>query len=284
MKINFTKMQGAANDYIYIDCLNSDYYLSPETVRALCDRHRGVGADGVIFIRPDPAADARMVMLNADGTAGGMCGNGIRCVARYLYDNGLVRGDPAGDGRIRIATPGGVRTLHPVFRDGRLTAFQVDMGAAVLRCAEIPVLYDGGNIDIPVDVKNRVYETTCVSMGNPHAVVFVRDLHDIDVAVLGPLFEHHPLFPDRVNASFVVVQSPANLRMRVWERGAGETRACGTGACAATVAAVLKGYVDYNQPVAVDLPGGTLETVYGTDGHVLLTGDAEPVFTGTIEV
>ncbi|MEA5050875.1 MAG: diaminopimelate epimerase [Oscillospiraceae bacterium] len=280
MRLHFTKMHGAGNDYIYIDCMRGDVALTPQQIASLSRRRFGVGADGVIFIRPAEGADGFMDMYNADGTPGAMCGNGVRCVGKYLFDNGYAKSP-----RVTVATRSGLRALTmDVAPDGTAAGASVDMGPALLACADIPVLWDGDSLDVPLEAGGAVWHATCVSMGNPHAVLFVDDPDAVDLGALGPLFEHHPLFPARVNTEFVAAVSPTRLRMRVWERGSGETLACGTGACAAAVAAVRRGLCARETPIAVALRGGELEIVFHDDGRVTMRGGAVTVFTGDIEL
>ena len=284
MKLSFTKMQGCANDYIYLDCRTSGV---PEEIAALSQRlsrrHFSIGADGIICIcAPVTAgADAMMRIFNADGSEGKMCGNGIRCVGKYLYDNGMV-GDRT---TITIDTLSGVKTLELTVRDGKMLSARVDMGAAILKPADIPVNMGGDTvIDAPLVVDEKVYHVTCVSMGNPHCVVFTEDdVDDLDLARIGPRFEHHPLFPERVNTEFVNVLADGSLKMRVWERGSGETWACGTGACATGVAACLNGYAKPDTDITVHLRGGDLTIRYTTE-TVFMTGAATTVFKGEIEL
>lgn len=284
MKLSFTKMQGCANDYIYLDCRTSGV---PEQTAALSERlsrrHFSIGADGIICIcAPVTAgADAMMRIFNADGSEGKMCGNGIRCVGKYLYDNGMT------DGRttITIDTLSGVKTLELTVKDGKMQSARVDMGAAILAPREIPVDMDGENvISAPIVVDEKVYHMTCVSMGNPHCVIFQKeDVDDLDLTRIGPKFEHHPLFPERVNTEFVNVLPDGSLKMRVWERGSGETWACGTGSCATGVAACLNGFANKNEDIVVHLRGGDL-TIRYTDETVFMTGAATTVFKGEIEI
>lgn len=284
MKLSFTKMQGCANDYIYLDCRTSGV---PQEIAALSERlsrrHFSIGADGIICIcAPVTAgADAMMRIFNADGSEGKMCGNGIRCVGKYLYDNGMT------DGRttITIDTLSGVKTLELTVKDGKMQSARVDMGAAILAPREIPVDMDGENvISAPIVVDEKVYHMTCVSMGNPHCVIFQKeDVDDLDLTRIGPKFEHHPLFPERVNTEFVNVLPDGSLKMRVWERGSGETWACGTGSCATGVAACLNGFANKNEDIVVHLRGGDL-TIRYTDETVFMTGAATTVFKGEIEI
>ncbi len=284
MKLTFTKMQGAGNDYIYVDCFTQNITLDAQTIAFLSDRRFGVGGDGVIFIRPSDVADGFMDMYNLDGSAGKMCGNGVRCVGKYLFDHGYATGSI-----VTVDTRSGIKTLAmQVGPDGKATGATVDMGVAELDCANIPVSYDGSNIDVPVEIDMPEYsasvKATCVSMGNPHAVIFTGHIDALDLERIGPLYEQHALFPDRVNTEFVEVISRTELRMRVWERGSGETLACGTGACAVGVAAVLKGYCDYDTAILVHLRGGDLVITYAQNGTVTMQGPAAEVFTGEIEL
>lgn len=284
MKLSFTKMQGCANDYIYLDCRTSGV---PENIAALSERlsrrHFSIGADGIICIcAPVTAgADAMMRIFNADGSEGKMCGNGIRCVGKYLYDNGMTNGRTT----ITIDTLSGVKTLELTVKDGKMQSARVDMGAAILAPREIPVDMDGENvISAPIVVDEKVYHMTCVSMGNPHCVIFQKeDVDDLDLTRIGPKFEHHPLFPERVNTEFVNVLPDGSLKMRVWERGSGETWACGTGSCATGVAACLNGFANKNEDIVVHLRGGDL-TIRYTDETVFMTGAATTVFKGEIEI
>lgn len=283
MKLSFTKMQGCANDYIYLDCRTSGV---PENIAALSERlsrrHFSIGADGIICIcAPVTAgADAMMRIFNADGSEGKMCGNGIRCVGKYLYDNGMT------DGRttITIDTLSGVKTLELTVKDGKMQSARVDMGAAILAPREIPVDMDGENvISAPIVVDEKVYHMTCVSMGNPHCVIFGKDPDTIDLEKIGPHFEHFEKFPERINTEFIEVLDNHTLKMRVWERGSGETMACGTGACASAVAACLNGYCKKGEDITVKLRGGDLVINYTDDG-VQMTGSADTVFTGVVEI
>ncbi|MDR2923876.1 MAG: carbamoyl-phosphate synthase large subunit [Treponema sp.] len=278
-RLVFTKMQSCGNDYIYFNCFNTEIN-SPESLSVfLSDRHTGVGGDGVVLILPSGIADAKMRMFNLDGSEGSMSGNAIRCVAKYLYDNGIVKKSD-----MRIETLSGVKNLYLSTRNGLVSSVKVDMGRAKLRPQDIPVRLTGeGVIAQKVTIGGVEYELTCVSMGNPHAVVFSNRLDDLDLNEIGPLFENDPLFPDRVNAEFVNVIARNHLEIRVWERGSGETQASGTSACASAVAAVLNGHCDKNKDIRVRLPGGELIVNY-TDEVVWLTGDCVKVFDGTVEI
>ena len=279
--MKFTKMQGCGNDYVYVNCLEETIADRPVLAKRVSDRHFGIGADGLICIDRSDVADFKMDMYNADGSHGKMCGNGIRCVGKYLYDNGMT------DGRttITIDTLSGVKTLELTVKDGKMQSARVDMGAAILAPREIPVDMDGENvISAPIVVDEKVYHMTCVSMGNPHCVIFQKeDVDDLDLTRIGPKFEHHPLFPERVNTEFVNVLPDGSLKMRVWERGSGETWACGTGSCATGVAACLNGFANKNEDIVVHLRGGDL-TIRYTDETVFMTGAATTVFKGEIEI
>jgi len=278
-KLAFTKMQSCGNDYIYFNCFNTEID-SPESLSVfLSDRHFGVGGDGVVLILRSNIADAKMRMFNLDGSEGSMSGNAIRCVAKYLYDNGLVKKRD-----MQIETKSGVKKLYLSTRNGVVSSVKVDMGRAKLHPEQIPVKLGGESvIGRKVAFGGVEYELTCVSMGNPHAVVFTNRLDDFDLYETGPLFENDPLFPDRVNAEFVNVTARNRLEIRVWERGSGETQASGTSACASAVAAVLNGHCDKGKDIRVRLPGGELIVNY-TDEAVWLTGDCVKVFDGTVEI
>ena len=279
MKLAFTKMEGCGNDYIYFNCFEQEI-ISPESLSVcLSDRHFGIGGDGVVLICPSDVADAKMRMFNLDGSEGKMCGNAIRCVAKYLYDNGMVQKD-----EMTIETLSGIKSLKLYFQNGKVNSATVDMGPAVLEPSKIPVNLSGDSvISRPVKIAGKEYNITCVSMGNPHCVVFMDHLDNLDIERIGPLFEYDPLFPERVNTEFITVVNKTTLKMRVWERGSGETWACGTGACAAAVAAVLNGYCPMNEEITVRLKGGNLSIRY-TGDTVYMTGNAVKVFEGIVEV
>ena len=281
MKLSFTKMHGCGNDYVYFNCF-SDEVPNPEKLAiSLSDHHFGIGGDGIILIFPSDVADAKMRMFNADGSEGKMCGNGIRCVGKYLYDYGMVDGKT----QITVETLSGIKTLDLYPENGKVKTVRVDMGAAMLNPKDIPVYLDGERIvDAPLVIDEKVYHITCVSMGNPHCVVFVKeDVDGLDLERIGPKFENNPLFPERVNTEFVNILSDGTLKMRVWERGSGETWACGTGACAVGVTAVLSGLFKKGEDITVHLRGGDLVINY-TDQTVLMTGPATTVFEGTIDI
>lgn len=279
VRLEFTKMHGCGNDYIYINCFEQEIDDPERLAIALSDRHFGIGGDGLVLICRSDIADARMRMFNMDGSEGRMCGNAIRCVAKYLYDNGLCKKN-----EIKIETLSGVKTLLLNTENGSVVSVKVDMGKAELEPSKIPVTLPGDRvINEPLAIGNRTYRITCVSMGNPHAVVFCDDPDSLDIEELGPRFEHHEIFPERVNTEFVQVIDRNTIKMRVWERGSGETLACGTGACAAAVASVLNGYCGKGQDIRVLLTGGEL-TINYTDERVLMTGNCVRVFEGVIEV
>jgi diaminopimelate epimerase len=279
--MRFTKMQGTGNDYVYVDCLAEPMPERPdELARRISDRHFGVGSDGLVLICPSQKADARMRMFNPDGSESEMCGNAVRCVAKYLYDHGCCRKET-----LEIETGRGVLTLEVAAADGRAGRVRVDMGEPILRAEQIPTTLpadprrtDGAVVDAPLGISGRSLAVTCVSMGNPHCVTFVKSLSDYWVLRLGPKIETDAHFPKRVNAEFVEVLSPAEVRMRVWERGAGETLACGTGTCAVCVAGVLAGRTA--RKLLVHTRGGDLELHWADDGHVHMTGPAVEVFHG----
>jgi diaminopimelate epimerase len=272
-------MQGAGNDYVYVDCFAEPMPQRPdELARRVSDRHFGIGADGLILICPSRQADARMRMFNADGSESEMCGNGVRCVAKYVHDHGLCRKET-----LRIETGRGVLTLGLEVADGVAQRIRVDMGEPILDAQRIPTTLSGSPVvDAALDVAGQPLRVTCVSMGNPHCVTFVDKLTDAWVLGVGPKVEIDPHFPRRVNAEFVEVLSPSEVRMRVWERGSGETLACGTGACAVCVAGVLAGRTE--RKIVAHLPGGDLELHWTEDGHVAMTGPAVEVFTGEWEI
>ncbi len=279
MKIKFTKMQGCGNDYVYVNCMDKLIDSPYKVSQFISDRHFGIGSDGLILICPSDVADFRMAMYNADGSEGKMCGNGVRCIAKYVYEYGLTDKK-----KISLETKSGIKYLDMDIEDGKVQMVKVDMGAPILKPAEIPVKTDSSMdsfINQPLDVDGNTFMVTCVSMGNPHAVVFVDDTKSLDIRKYGPVFETHPAFPEQVNTEFVQVISRNEINMRVWERGSGETLACGTGTCASVVACVLNGKTD--EKVTVHLLGGDLFIEYNRDnGTVWMTGPAEIVFDGEI--
>ena len=274
--IRFTKMHGAGNDYIYLNCMNDCPDNLSTLAIAMSDRHKGVGSDGLVAIMPSRVADFRMRMFNADGSEGEMCGNASRCIAKYVYDNGLT-----GNKHITLETLAGIKTLSlHLADDGSVESVTVDMGEPILEPAKIPVAIDRDVIMMPVATEAGVVEITAVSMGNPHGVVFVKDLSGIDVHSVGRELEENPLFPKKANIEFVQILKRDEMVMRVWERGSGETLACGTGACATLVAAVLTGCA--NRKATIHLLGGDLSIEWvEQNNHVYMTGPAETVFDGT---
>ena len=287
-KLKFTKMSACSNDYIYINLFDKENTVSsPEFLSIfLSDRHNGVGGDGVILICPSDVADAQMRMFNLDGSEGMMCGNGIRCVAKYLFDNGIAKGKKVGEGRhvLHIDTKSGVKECTVITKNGLVSKVTVDMGKAELAPEKVPVRLEGEKVvNKPISIGGNVYRITCCSMGNPHCTVFVPSVDKLDLEDLGPKFEHDPMFPDRVNVEFVEVIDQHTLKARIWERGSGETMACGTGTCAAVVAATLNGYCEKGKDIRVILKGGELKIHY-TDERVLMTGKAEKVYDGVVEV
>ena len=280
-KLRFTKMHGISNDYVYISTFDQPEEDWEQLAISLRDRRTGIGGDGIILVCPSDVADAKMRIFNADGSEGMMCGNGIRCVGKFVYDKGLV---PADKTTVTIDTLSGIKTLELTVRDGKVQSARVDLGAALLTPAEIPVVFDKEKmIDEGLTVDGREWRVTAVSMGNPHCVTFVDDVDGLALEKIGPHFEHHPAFPERVNTEFVKVIDDHTLQMRVWERGSGETWACGTGACATAVAACLNGFCKKGEDITVRLRGGDLVINY-TDETVIMTGPASTVFEGEVEI
>ena len=280
MGLKFTKMHGCGNDYIYFNCFETPVEDPEELSVRISDRHFGVGGDGIVLICPSDKADAKMRMFNIDGSEGKMCGNAIRCVGKYLYDNGIKRCNP-----LTIDTLSGIKTLNlNIGADGKVDSVRVDMGKAILKPEEIPVKLDGETaVARPVTIDGKEYKITCVSMGNPHCVVFTdTDVSELPLEEIGPKFEFDPLFPERVNTEFINVVDKNTLKMRVWERGSGETLACGTGACASVVAACLNGFCEKDTDITVRLVGGELVIRY-TDEAVTMTGPATVAFTGELQ-
>lgn len=283
--MKFTKMHGCGNDYIYVDGAKEQIEpeLKPDLVRRLSDRHFGIGGDGVIFINPSEEADFEMEMYNMDGSRAEMCGNGIRCVAKFVYDKHLT--DKTS---LSIISCGKIKYLDLTVEDGKVSTVKVNMGAPVLKAADIPVISSKGEneekvIGEEIEVDGQTYQMTCVSMGNPHAVVFVDEVSSLPLEKIGPLFENHERFPKRVNTEFVKVLDDEHVEMRVWERGTGETLACGTGACAVTVACILNSLT--KDEITVKLSGGNLQVYWDRkDNLVYMTGSADTVFEGEIEV
>ncbi len=272
----FVKMQGAGNDYIYFDCFGGEPEDIPALAVRLSDRHKGIGGDGLVLICRSDAADAKMRMFNADGSEGNMCGNAIRCVGKYLYDENVCRKE-----ELSVETKSGIKYLRLYTENGKVKRVRVDMGKADFDPKSLPVLLEGEAVDRPVKIAGGLHRITCVSMGNPHCVLF-EDPDGADLERIGPLFENDPLFPERVNTEFVKVIGKNALKMRVWERGSGETMACGTGACAAAAAACACGKCDAAQDILVKLRGGDLVIHVGET--VFMTGEAEKVFSGEVEI
>ena len=274
--MRFTKMHGLGNDYVYVDCFAQEVPDPEGLARRISDRHFGVGGDGLILILPGEAADVRMRMFNADGSEAQMCGNGVRCLAKYAYDHGLCRSNP-----MRVETLGGIKAIDlDLGGDGKVAAATVDMGEPILDPASIPVKIPQKRVvDVPLRTIAHAFQMTCVSMGNPHAVMYVDDVAAVPLETVGPEIENHPLFPERVNAHFVQVRSAEEVTMRTWERGSGITLACGTGASAVCVAGVLTGRT--GRQIAAHLPGGDLRLQWRQeDNHVYMTGPATEVFSG----
>lgn len=273
--MKFTKMHGAGNDYLYVNCFEPvELGDIPSLAQAMSDRHFGAGGDGLVLIQPSERADARMRMFNADGSEAEMCGNAVRCVAKYVYDHGIAKKD-----ELQIETGRGVLALHCSISGGKVDRVRVNMDEPILRSADIPTTLPGDPpVNAPLKVGGRDLEVTCVSMGNPHCVTFVDEVNDDWVLNIGPQVEVHEVFPRKINAEFIQVVSPGEVIMRVWERGSGETLACGTGACGAVVAGVLAGKT--NRKVTVHLTGGDLEIEWAESGEVYMTGPAAEIFTG----
>ena len=279
--MKFTKMHGSGNDYVYVNCFEETVEDPAAVARFVSDRHFGIGSDGLILIKPSEAADCEMDMYNLDGSQGAMCGNGIRCVAKYAYDYGIVHKT-----QISVATRSGIKYLDLTVKDGKVSQVKVNMGAPILTASQIPVVSEKEEvINEPLEVNGETYYITAVSMGNPHAIVYMTDVAHLDIEKIGPSFENHVAFPDRVNTEFVEVLDEHTVKMRVWERGSGETLACGTGACAVAVASILNERVDGDKPVTVKLLGGDLEIYWNRQENlVYMTGPATTVFDGEIDL
>ncbi len=281
MTLDFIKMHGCGNDYIYFDCLKKELDNLSDLAIKLSDRHFSIGGDGIVMICPSNVADAKMRMFNIDGSEGKMCGNAIRCVGKYLADNDIVKSD-----NITIETLSGIKKLNLHKKNGKVCSVQVNMGKAEFNPEKIPVKVKS-NVDKLISYSTKIdgtdYNITCVCMGNPHCVVFCDDVDSLDLTKLGPKFENNDIFPDKVNTEFVKIIDKNTLQMRVWERGSGETMACGTGACAAVVAAVENGFCKKGQDISVELLGGILTISY-TDEAVFMTGDAVVAFKGKVNI
>ncbi|MCE5194524.1 MAG: diaminopimelate epimerase [Nitrospiraceae bacterium] len=272
MEINFTKMHGLGNDFVLIDCRKIKLTNHSKLAKDVCHRRFGIGADQMLLLYSSKKADFKMRILNSDGSEVEMCGNGIRCFAKYIWDRNLSKKKT-----LNIETLAGI--IRPE-RNGKLV--RVDMGKPILEGRKIPVNFEGRIIDHPIKIEDRIFNITCVSMGNPHAVMFVDRVEDFPVTYYGPIIEKHPLFPKKTNAEFVEVISPSEIRMRVWERGSGETMACGTGASASAIASMLKGFTE--RKVTVHLIGGDLNIEWRNNNHVYMTGPAVEVYKGKIKI
>lgn len=282
MRINFVKMHGAGNDYIYVDGMKQTIPNESEAAKKLSDRHFSVGGDGLIIIKKGTVADYEMVMYNSDGSRGAMCGNGIRCVAKYLFDNGYTDGE-----EFTVESMGAVKKIKVNTVNGKAVTARVDMGKPILKASDVPVITNGERcINQPITIDDREFKMTCVSMGNPHAVMFIDESpKDFDLNHYGKIAEQSTdIFPDRVNAEFAKIVDRSNIEMRVYERGAGETLACGTGSCATAVAAILNGYCD--NKVTIHLLGGDLQIEWSGDENdsIIMTGPAEYAFYGEVEI
>ena len=277
--MKFTKMQGAGNDYVYVDCTKKELQNPSMISKYISDRHFGIGSDGLILIKSSDKADFFMEMYNADGSQGKMCGNGIRCVGKYVFDNGLTNKTT-----IKVDTLSGIKILDLNTEDGKVTSAKVNMGSPILIAKDIPVISDTEKmIAQDIEVNGKIYNMTCVSMGNPHAVVYVDSTDDLKLQEIGPYFEMHERFPERINTEFIQVLDRQNLKMRVWERGSGETLACGTGACASLVATVLNGLCE--DSATLHLLGGDLKITWDRNANIVyLEGPATTVFTGEIYI
>lgn len=280
--MKFTKMQGAGNDYVYINGFTEKMSQEekPEWVRRVSDRHFGIGSDGAIFINPSEVADFEMEMYNADGSRSEMCGNGIRCVGKFVYDKGLTKKD-----KFTVVSAGQIKYLELTVEDGKATEIKVNMGEPVLQSEKVPVVSENDQvIDEPIFIPEteETYCMTCVSMGNPHAVVFMDEVANLEIEKIGPYFENHSRFPNRTNTEFVKVLDRKNVQMRVWERGTGETLACGTGCCATAVACILNGHTE--NEVTVHVLGGKIKVLWDRESNLIyMTGPAETVFEGEIK-
>lgn len=277
--MEFTKMQGCGNDYVYVNGFENKIDNPNKLSEIVSDRHFGIGSDGLIVINPSEKADFKMSMYNADGSEGKMCGNGIRCVAKYVYDNKMTDKTT-----ITVETLSGIKTLELNVKNDKVETVKVNMGTPILLPKDVPVVSDKDKVvDEPIVIDDKEYRITCVSMGNPHAITFIENTDDLEIETIGPKFENNPIFPDRVNTEFIQVLDRNTVKMRVWERGSGETFACGTGACATVVVCVLNGLTD--DKVTVKLLGGDLFIEYNREENtVYMTGPAKVSFTGKIEV
>ena len=278
--MKFTKMHGIGNDYIYVNCFEENIPDPEKASIYVSDVRKGIGADGLVMIMPSDKADFRMRIFNADGSEAMMCGNATRCIGKYVYDKGLT--DKT---EVTLETNSGIKYLKLFPENGKVEYVEVDMGKAILEPKKIPVVSDKERfISEPVEVGGSEYKMTCVSMGNPHAIVYFDSIEDLDLEKIGPVFENHKIFPDRVNTEFIHVKNRTELDMRVWERGSGETFACGTGACASVVASCLNGYCDKGSEVTVHLRGGDLRITYRSDETVIMKGPASHICDGVVDI
>jgi len=277
--MKFTKMHGAGNDYVYVDCTKEELANPSKISKYISDRHFGIGSDGLILIKSSKKADFFMEMYNADGSQGKMCGNGIRCVGKYVFDNGLTDKTT-----VKVDTLSGIKILDLIVEDGKVTRAKVNMGSPILIAKDIPVISDSEKVIAQdIEVNGDTYQMTCVSMGNPHAIIYVDSTDDLKIQEIGPYFEMNERFPEQVNTEFVQVVDRKNLKMRVWERGSGETLACGTGACASLVATVLNGLCD--DTAVLHLIGGDLKITWDQNADIVyMEGPATTVFTGEIHI
>ena len=275
--MKFTKMHGAGNDYIYIDCFTENVENPEDLSKKLSEKHFSIGADGIVLIKSSPVADCFMDIYNADGSRAKMCGNAIRCVAKYIYDNKIKK--PV----IKIDTLSGIKLVEVYTENGFATGGRVNMGKPIFNGRQIPTRYGDSIVKNKIiNIENNDYEITCVSMGNPHCVVFRKDIHKLDLEKIGPLFENHEMFPERINTEFVEIIDEKTLKMRVWERGSGETLACGTGACAVAVASVVNGFCEKDKDIKIHTKGGVLTVKWHKNDNVYLSGNAVKVFDGEI--
>jgi len=277
--MKFTKMHGAGNDYVYVDCTKEELQNPSIVSKYVSDRHFGIGSDGLILIKSSNKADFFMEMYNADGSQGKMCGNGIRCVGKYVFDNGLTDKTT-----VKVDTLSGIKILDLIVEDGRVTSAKVNMGSPILIAKDIPVISDSEKVIAQdIEVNGKTYQMTCVSMGNPHAIVYVDSTDDLKIQEIGPYFEINERFPEQINTEFIQVIDRQNLKMRVWKRGSGETLACGTGACASLVATVLNGLCD--DTAVLHLLGGDLKITWDQNADIVyMEGPATTVFTGEIDI
>ena len=274
--MNFTKMHGIGNDYIYFDCTKEEIENPNELSIKLSDRHFGVGGDGIVLIMKSDVADFRMRMFNADGSEGKMCGNASRCIGKFVFDKGLTDKH-----EITLETLSGIKTLKLNVVDNKVKEVTVNMGEPIINSKDVPVYFEKETVlNEPVNIADGKYNITCVSMGNPHCIVYMKDIDNLNLTEIGPKFENDSLFPERINTEFVEIINENTIKMRVWERGSGETLACGTGACASVVASILNGYCKKEEDITVKLIGGDLKLRYSNNGFVYMTGPAEFVFEG----